>query len=564
MSTQSVGSSTTSATSSSQYSTGDQLTSLGSGSPLQVTGLASGLDTNAIVTALMATQQQQVTNLTNQQTGLTAMNTQLTSIQAALSKVATDAQALGNPSLFAYTQTITSTNPTLVGATATSNNGAVVGGYQVSVSAAGERVPADVPVHEPDLGRHDHDRRPADLAGGRRLRPGPRQRDQLQPERQRLGDRDGLAERAAPPPSCCPTARRARPTPPATSSTSATRAARSPSRLSSRRPASTPQYTINGGATQYSSSNTISGAAVTGTPNSTTNPGATQTIPGVSLSLNGVTGSTPVTVTVGSPAPSTQNIQTAVQQFITDYNSAISQIQTQLTQAPSSSDPTQGTLFGDSDLQQLLSNMREQMDATVGGLTGSITSMLNIGVSTGAASGTAAPSQSSISGNLTLDATALTQALTSNSSAVHRCFRAGRSTSRSWSTTRRRPAARSPRGSRATTPRSATSANQIDNLNTANAQKQTELVQRVRADGGDAVLQPVDEQLADQPDRRPADRNSNSERPALTKRPERLKSPRRLPSIWRGRTRSSNPPRRPPTMTPSPATPNAPTAKARC
>ena len=157
---------------------------------------------------------------------------------------------------------------------------------------------------------------------------------------------------------------------------------------------------------------------MSGTPNSTTNPGATQTIPGVSLSLNGVTGSTPVTVTVGSPAPSTQNIQTAVQQFITDYNSAISTIQTQLTQAPSSSDPTQGTLFGDSDLQQLLSTMREQMDATVGGLTASITSMLDIGVSTGAASGSSAPSQSSISGNLTLDVNALTQALTNNGSAV--------------------------------------------------------------------------------------------------------------------------------------------------
>ena len=62
--------------------------------------------------------------------------------------------------------------------------------------------------------------------------------------------------------------------------------------------------------------------------------------------------------------------------------------------------------------------MREQMDATLGGLTGSITSMLNIGVSTGAASGTGAPSQSSISGELTLDAGALTQALTSNASAV--------------------------------------------------------------------------------------------------------------------------------------------------
>ena len=168
MSTQSVGSSTSPATSSSQYKTGDQLQSLGGSTPLQVTGLASGLDTNAIVTALMATQQQQVTNLTNQQTGLTAMNTQLTSIQAALTKVADDAQALGSPSLFAYTQTITSTNPTLVGATATVEQRRGRRRLSGLGHAAGERLAADVPVHEPDVGGHGHDRRPADLARGRR------------------------------------------------------------------------------------------------------------------------------------------------------------------------------------------------------------------------------------------------------------------------------------------------------------------------------------------------------------------------------------------------------------
>ena len=52
-------------------------------------------------------------------------------------------------------------------------------------------------------------------------------------------------------------------------------------------------YTINGGATQYSSSNTISGASLGGTTQPTQGQGATQTIPGVTLSLNGVTGSTP-------------------------------------------------------------------------------------------------------------------------------------------------------------------------------------------------------------------------------------------------------------------------------
>src|SRR5436305_3788909 len=134
MSTQPI-SSSSSAASANSFATGSALNSLGSGTPLQVTGLASGLDTNAIVKALMAAQQQQVTNLQNQQTGLTALNTQLTNIQSALQKVSADAKALASPSLFANTQTITSTNPTLVGATATGSNGAVVGGYQISVTA---------------------------------------------------------------------------------------------------------------------------------------------------------------------------------------------------------------------------------------------------------------------------------------------------------------------------------------------------------------------------------------------------------------------------------------------
>src|SRR6185312_12910887 len=123
-----------SSTSSNQFSTGSSLSSLGGGGA-QITGLASGLNTNALVQALMAAQQQQVTNLQNQQAGITALNSQLTSIQTAMQTVADDAQALGSPSLFATTQTISSTNSTLVGATATGSNGAVVGSYQISVTA---------------------------------------------------------------------------------------------------------------------------------------------------------------------------------------------------------------------------------------------------------------------------------------------------------------------------------------------------------------------------------------------------------------------------------------------
>ncbi len=476
MSTQSVGSGTSPTTSSSSYKTGDQLQSLGGSTPLQVTGLASGLDTNAIVTALMATQQQQVTNLTNQQTGLTAMNTQLKSIQAALTKVADDAQALGSPSLFAFTQTITSTNPTLIGATATSNNGAVVGGYQVSVTqlaSASQRTFQFTSPTSADTVTIDGQQ--ISLAAGASAQ------DLVNAINSNSNASVWATVTSSPNngPATVVLSDRATGAPATAGSfIAATDTAGALTEETQYAQAGVDaQYTINGGATQYSSSNTISGAPVSGTPNSTTNPGATQTIPGVSLSLNGITGSTPVTVTVGSPAPSTQNITTAIQQFVTDYNAAVTQIQTQLAQTPSSSDPTQGTLFGDQDLQSLLSNMRDEMDATLGGLTGSITSMLDIGVSTGAASGTGAPSQSSISGQLTLNTTALTAALTSNGSAV-------KSMLQSWSinfsfmvNNEASPGGTIDSRIQGDDTQISYLTNQIDNLNLANTQKQNDLVQ---------------------------------------------------------------------------------------
>src|SRR5438270_2050807 len=101
---------------------------------LQITGLASNLDTNAIIQALMAVDRQPLANLTNQQKGLQALNSHLTSTQTALQTLALNAQALGDATLFSPTQTVSSTNPAIVSATAPAGVGAVVGGYQVAVS----------------------------------------------------------------------------------------------------------------------------------------------------------------------------------------------------------------------------------------------------------------------------------------------------------------------------------------------------------------------------------------------------------------------------------------------
>jgi flagellar hook-associated protein 2 len=108
------------------------LSSLGGGTPLQITGLASGLDTNQIISELMSIQQQPVTNLQKQSSGITALNSQLTSIQTMLQTVAADAQALGDPSLFSNSQTVSSSVPSAI--SASTSTGAGVGGYQVGVT----------------------------------------------------------------------------------------------------------------------------------------------------------------------------------------------------------------------------------------------------------------------------------------------------------------------------------------------------------------------------------------------------------------------------------------------
>jgi flagellar hook-associated protein 2 len=472
MSTQPI-SSSTSATSSNQYASGSSLSSLGNNT-LQITGLASGLNTNAVIQALMASQQQQVTNLQNQQSGITALNTQLTSIQTALQTVADDAEALGSPSLFANAQTITSTNSALVNGTATSSNGAVVGSYSLQVTALASASQETFTFNSPasgdtlTIGTGSYTLAAGasadDLANQINSDPNGSVWATVTQESQNGGPATVvLSDRK----TGIPTGNDLTPT----SGTSLTNGTNYIAGTNA-------QYTINGISGQ-STSNTISGAPVA-SPNGAT-PGASETIPGVTVSLNGLTGSTPVTITVGAPAPSSQNIQTAVQKFVTDYNSAITQIQTQLGQTPSATDPTQGTLYNDSDLTQLLSSMREMMVSTVGGLTGSMSSMLDAGVSTGATTGTAAVSQSALAGDLTLDTNALSTALTSNASGVKSMFQSWSIEFSSLVNNEAEPGGTISTRISADTTQSSYLTTQIQNLTEANTVKQNELVQEFAA-----------------------------------------------------------------------------------
>ena len=381
MSTSSVSSSSSGTT------TGYQLGSLGTGSSLQITGLASGLNTDQIIQEEMALYQQPVTNLQNQQNGLTAQNKELSTIQSELQSLVSDAQALSDPSLFAPTQSVTTSDPTRL--TATTSTGAAIGGYQVSVTQLANSAQRTFTYASPTAAAAiSIDGQQVAIPAGQSIS------DFVNG----INNNSNLDVYAAATNSNTIVFSNRQTGDTGTNFIQVTGAGGTLTEQTSQaREGQNAQYSVNGGATQSSASNTVTGA-----------------IAGVTLTLSGVTTTSgPVTVNVGAPAPSSSNIQSAVNAFITQYNKVIGDMQTQLSTPPSSSDPTVGTLYQDPELQGLLSSMRSSMYTTEDS-SSSIKSMLDIGVSTGATTGSGSVSQAALNGTLQLNATTLTNALQSN------------------------------------------------------------------------------------------------------------------------------------------------------
>jgi flagellar hook-associated protein 2 len=340
----------------------------------------------------MDIQKRPVTMLQNQQKILQARNTQLTSIQATLKKVNADALALLDPRVYRGTQKATSSDTTRVAATTTA--GAGVGGYQVSVgqlaNAAQRTFAFTAPTSDGTITIDGHDTAFAAGASVYDLA------DAIN------SDQSATVYAAATDAGTLVFSNRSTgDTGPGFIAVSGANGVLSEQGARAKQ-GQNATYSIDGVA-GTSASNTIAGA-----------------IPGVSLTLTGVTTTSgPVTVNVGAPAADSSKVESAINQFITDYNSAIATIQTQLSQKPTASDPTQGTLYGDNQLKGLLASMRSLMIKGGDGLPTGMSTMLDIGVSTGAAS-TGGPTAAELAGNLTLNASTLEAALKSNSSAVQK------------------------------------------------------------------------------------------------------------------------------------------------
>lgn len=382
----------TSSISSSSTSTGASLTTSSNGTPIQVTGLASGLDTAKIVSQMMDIQKRPVTILQNQQKLLQARNAQLTSIQAALKKVNADALALLDPRVYRGTQKATSSDSTRVAATTTA--GAGVGGYQLSVgqlaNSAQRTFSFTAPTSDTTITIDGH---ATSIAAGATVHD---LADAIN------GDQSATVYAAATDAGTLVLSDRA------TGDTGAGFIAVS---------GATGVLSEQAARAKQGQNATYSVDGVAGTSSSNTVTGA---IPGVTLTLTGVTTTSgPVTVNVGAPAADSSKVESTITQFITDYNAAIAAIHSQLSQKPTSSDPTQGALYGDNQLKGLLSSMRSLMITPGAGLPTGMATMLDIGVSTGAAS-TGGPTATELAGDLTLNAGTLEAALKSNPTAVQK------------------------------------------------------------------------------------------------------------------------------------------------
>lgn len=367
-----------------------------SNAPLNITGLASGLNTNEIISALLAVEREPVTQLTNAQTTLEGQREQLQSIQSSLTQLSFNAQELASPVLFNATQAVSSSDPTKI--TATSTSGAAVGGYEVEVTKLASSAQRTFTFTSPAAADQiTIDGQEIEVAAGASI--------------QTLvstinSDSNATVYAAALDSETLVLSTRA---------TGATGA----EFIKVSDPGGTLVEQAGLAKEGRNAEYTVEGVAGSSASNTVTNA-----IAGVTLKLEALTTSTgPVTIEVQAPAPSTSAIVSQVQSFVSLYNSTISAIEKQLnTKPPSNPQSTAelqtGTLFGDSELMGVLNSMRQSIYEPISGLPAEMSSLANIGISTGAPSGSATYSQSAVEGDLKLNTAELESAIETNPSGV--------------------------------------------------------------------------------------------------------------------------------------------------
>lgn len=145
-------------------------------------------------------------------------------------------------------------------------------------------------------------------------------------------------------------------------------------------------------------------------------------IAGLELALKGVTASA-VTVTVGAPAPDEAKIKEKVKAFVEKYNAMVDLVyqkvdERRVVKPKTEAEALKGTLAGDSMLIRTLSSLRSGVSELVAGNPGAMDELREIGISTGATTGSGTVSGDAIKGKLVVDEAKLSSALSSDRASV--------------------------------------------------------------------------------------------------------------------------------------------------
>jgi flagellar hook-associated protein 2 len=345
---------------------------------LRLGGLASGLDTEAVIAGLMAIERRPQARLTGLERRAEARKSGLEEIAARLRTLTSAANDLKSASLWAPVQSTSSSDPARVDVRQLA--GAAVGSYVVEVTrlARAEQRFYDYTA-DPDA---------SEITIGDVTVTIPAGADAAQAAEAINARVDAGAYATVVAGQLVLSGK-------ATGAALSVSGAQLTEDVSRHRPAQTAAFTIDGDSFT-STSNTVTGE-----------------IPGLELSLKSLTNG-PVTVTAGAPGPDLERIKEKVKAFVEAYNATIDLIGTRTRERPVAQptimlDWAKGALHGDSGLTSLIARMRQTVGEHLGPLA--------IGV--GFAAAQEGPvSQDRLQGRMVFDDAKLTEALTADPAAV--------------------------------------------------------------------------------------------------------------------------------------------------
>jgi flagellar hook-associated protein 2 len=392
--------------------------------PVSLTGMASGLDTDAIIQQLMAVDQTKISAVQNQQTGVQAHQNALKAIQTKLDALKSAASTLSDATTWKASQTVASSDSSKVDVALTS--GAGIGGHTVTVSKLASSA------------QHGFAFTPSATAGSLTLYYGT--------------DPDATgASKVTIAVAANATA--------ADVATSINANENSPVYaavvndngtdklvLSARKTGQGSDFSVDASALSAGQVTEDAAYKRTGpalnalyrldddtTDRTSETNTLTNAIPGETVTLKGVT-SSPVSLTTNAAAIDSSKVTKAVQAFVDAYNAVVTTVRADLTEKPvvqksSASDYKTGRLFGDSGIDGMLSQLKSVMTQTVSGL--GLSSLADIGITVPKSTGTT-PTQDATDGKLTFDADAFSTALNADFTKVRNLFQ-GQGTTKGFS-----------------------------------------------------------------------------------------------------------------------------------